>query len=140
MSSPALVHFVRDVLGCGCPDEVLQSTSVEHRPGAGGEPAITRMDVGGRLLIYIVELAGSQRSDIVIPAALEAGLADRDRHGFNRFRLVLTTADPTAIEPAARAAFDACNLPDDRVHLHVAGSSDVRAINRFPYLQISAPG
>ena len=125
MSSSALVHFVRDVLGCGCPDEVLQSITVGRGrwvPVIDGE--ITRLDVGGRLLVYVVEPAGAEPLTTVVSGAIAAGLADRERHGFNRFRLVLATSDPATIEEAARAAFEVLKLLDDRVHLHVVAAED----------------
>jgi hypothetical protein len=128
MADPALVHFVRETLGCNCPDEVLQSITVGRgRWVPAIEAEITRLDVGGRLLVYIVEPAGAEPLTTVVSGAVAAGLADRERHGFNRFRLVLATAEPVSIEPAARATFDAAELPDDRVHLHVVAVEDCPA-------------
>ena len=128
MPDPALIRFVRDVLGCGCPDEVLQSITVGRgRWVPAIEAEITRLDVGGRLLVYVVEPAGAEPLTTVVSGAVAAGLADRERHGFNRFRLVLATGDPAAIKAAAREAFEACNLPDERVHLHVVAVEDCPA-------------
>ena len=120
MPSPTLIRFLRDVLGCGCPDEVLQSIAVERgRRVPGLDAEMARLDAGGRLLVYLVEVSSTEAVDALVATALESGLADRDGHGFNRFRLVLATASPATIKPAARAAFDDCARPDDRVHLHV---------------------
>lgn len=125
MADPALIRFVRDVLGCGCPNEVLQSiTTGRGRWVPAIDAEITRLDVGGRLLVYIVEPAGAEPLTTAVSGALSAGLADRERHGFNRFRLVLATAEPASIEPAARATFDTAELPDDRIHLHVVAVED----------------
>ena len=122
---PALIRFVRDVLGCGCPDEVLQSITVTRgrlAPEVGSD--IARLDAGGQLLVYVVQVSSTEPLDALVPAALETGLGDRDGHGFNRFRLVLATADPGGTEAAAREAFGSYELPDDRVHLHVVSVRD----------------
>ena len=48
-------HFVRDTLGCRCPDEVLRSISIDHLYAADGATPYTRLIVGNRLLIYVLE-------------------------------------------------------------------------------------
>jgi len=122
----ALAGFVRDVLGCGCPEEVLRSITVDRsRLILGLDAEVARLDVGGRLLVYVVPAPASRKLRSVVAAAVEAGIAERDRRSFNRFRLVLACADPSAIEQPARDAFEACRRPDDRVHLHVVSSAEL---------------
>jgi len=116
---------VRDVLGCACPDEVLRSIAVERGrliPGLDAE--VTQLDVGGRLLVYVVAAAASQPLPTVISAAVDAGVSERDRRGFNRFRLVLAADSPAALERPARDALAACERRDERVHLHVVSVED----------------
>jgi hypothetical protein len=60
----------------------------------------------------------------VVAASVQAGVSERDRHHFNRFRLVLAGANPGELEPAAREAFDACEQVDERAHLHVVAVED----------------
>jgi hypothetical protein len=118
-------HFVRDTLGCGCPDEVL--SKIEHQPGLDGPTcSYDRLDVGGRLLVLIVEdpLAGTVRESVL--ALFKLGLEERDRLGFNRLRLVLAGTELGAIKSEADAAFTTCDLPDDRVHLHIVSRSHLR--------------
>jgi hypothetical protein len=120
MPDASLTRFIRDVLGCGCPNEVLDTIGVEQRTAISEtEAEITRVDVGGRLLVYLLSVRQDDPVRPLIAPLLEAGIADRDGHGFNRFRLALATSGPGGIESAARAAFDAFALPDDRIHLHV---------------------
>ena len=124
-----LAGFVRDVLGCGCPEEVLRSITVDRsRPILGLDVEVARLDVGGRLLVYVVPAPASRKLRSVVAAAVEAGISERDRRSFNRFRLVLACADPAEVEPAARAAFDACPRPDERVHLHVVSSAELSVL------------
>lgn len=91
-------------------------------PGIDAE--VTRLDVGGRLLVYVVPAAASQPLPSLLAAAVEAGLAERDRRSFNRLRLVLAAAEPAAIEQAARDAFAECDTIDERIHLHVVPVED----------------
>lgn len=125
MSDPALVQFVRDVLGCACPDEVLRSIRVDRGaliPGCDVE--VTRLDAGGRLLVWVVRATGPAPLRALIAAAVAAGFVEREQRRFNRFRLVIATDDPAGLEGTARAAFAECCVPDDRVHLHVVAVED----------------
>jgi hypothetical protein len=121
----ALARFVRDVLGCGCPEEILRLITVDRGhlvPGLDVE--VTRLDVGGRLLVYVVPAAAAQPLPALVAAAVEAGVSERDRRAFNRFRLVLAAGSPAALEQPARDALAACGRRDERVHLHVVAVED----------------
>jgi hypothetical protein len=125
MEPTALASFVRDVLGCACPDEVLRSITVDRGhlvPGLDVE--VTRLDVGGRLLVWVVPASVTQPVPALVAVAVDAGIAERDRRACHRFRLVLAAADPAAIDQPARDAFAACEQVDDRVHLHVVAVED----------------
>ena len=51
-----LQHFVRDTLGCGCPDKVLEWIECSVTDAAPAHDIrLFRMDVGGRLLVYVIE-------------------------------------------------------------------------------------
>ena len=121
----ALARFVRDVLGCACPDEVLRAIHVGRgRLVPRFDVEVTRLDVGGRLLVWVVPAPAPRKLRSAVAAAVEAGIAERDRRAFNRFRLVLTTDTPAAFEQPARDAFAACGVIDERVHLHVVSVED----------------
>jgi hypothetical protein len=115
-----LRRFIRGVLGCGCPDEVLRHIRVAAAPpGLDDLPLHRTVNVGGRLLVVVVrepdpgELA--ERLDELIPRLV--GL--RDAEGFNRVRLVVTAAHAGGTETVLTEAFAAVAGSDDRVHLHV---------------------
>jgi hypothetical protein len=125
----ALARFVRDVLGCGCPEEILRSITVDRgRLVPGLDVEVTRLDVGGRLLVWVVPAARLKPLPSVVAAAVPAGVEERDRRACHRFRLVLAAADPAAIDQPAREAFAACKQVDDRVHLHIVPLDEVRAL------------
>lgn len=49
-----LVLFVRQGLGCGCPDEVFSDIRIEPRPKSfEGLPVDCLMKIGGRLMIAV---------------------------------------------------------------------------------------
>lgn len=124
---PRLRHFIRSTLGCGCPDETLQWIECSH---SHGDPAhdlrLTRIDVGGRLLVYVIESdLGPDAAAAAVPAVVAAGLVERARGGFNRLRIVVAGSDPEALRPLAAAHFAASAPCGDNVHLHVVATEDL---------------
>lgn len=91
----------------------------------GLDVEVTRLDVGGRLLVYVVPAAAAQQLPALVAAAVDAGVSERDRRAFNRFRLVLAADSPAALEQPARDALAACGRCDERVHLHVVSSAEL---------------
>jgi hypothetical protein len=120
-------HFIRETLGCGCPEEVLQWIECSHsQPVPEHSLLLTRIDVGGRLLVYVVEGDEAPESAVeALPALVAAGLAERDRAGFNRLRLVVASDDPETIGPLAERAFADSAPQDDRIHLHVVAGGEL---------------
>ena len=115
-----LVAFIRDVLGCGCPDEVLADVTVEHRPRAfSGLPVRALVHVGGRLLIGIADREPLESAEDALAACVARGKRVRDEGGYNRFRLVIAADDSVTAEPVLRSMFDPLPFLDDRLHLHV---------------------
>jgi hypothetical protein len=128
----ALVEFVRDGLGCGCPDEVFSSIQIERRPGSfPGLSVDYAIDIGGRLLIAIHKTSnrGNQLAEQV-RILLEAGVQARDSAGFTRFRLVVVTPAPLSLTDTSAQHLAGMAEPDDRAHLHVIQPSAVPAFLR----------
>ena len=113
-ASPELVRFVRDVLGCGCPDDVVDRTVVDR--SRCGEPGL---DVGGRLLVRVLESTDPDRLVASLPGIVARLRGERDRRGFNRVRLVVVSAGHDGLQTALRARLKALAETDDRVHIHV---------------------
>lgn len=124
-----IVPFVRDVLGCGCPDEVfeqIEQGSLELLPEPAGPTR--RIVVGRRLLIYLHELgetADPATLAAVLPALVKAGRAERDRAGLNRVRIVLATGAGDAVAGPAERLFAALAEVDEKVHLHVVQPAEL---------------
>ena len=118
------IKFIRETLGCDCPDEVFEK--IEYGNADHGEE--TRMGtitVGGRLLVYIWKVNDLAVVEAKLPAVLLHGKEHRDRLGLNRIRIVLATDNVERIGPMAQRLFKAWNRKDEKVHLHVLRTEDV---------------
>lgn len=131
MPEAAIRRFVRETLGCTCPEEVFERIEDEYCAARDGLGEYRRLLVGERLLIYIVTLFEGRGSaagwkdglddalEAQLCALLAAGRAERDRLGLNRFRAVLAAPEPDALAPLARRALATFHDADAKVHLHV---------------------
>lgn len=119
-ASPELTRFIRDRLGCGCPPEVFARVDESPTETSRCAGATRRIDVGGRLLIYLVESDTPDQVRSRLPDWIAAGRAERDAAGMNRLRLVIALPhdDPAALEPI-RDAFATIAGTDERLHLHI---------------------
>lgn len=125
-------RFVREDLGCGCPEEVFDDIRIEVAPGELAAGANSRLlVVGGRLMVLIVEPADSDPATVAISQLLDRGARLRDDRGCNRFRLVLVSATERAV-PERRLAD--VSVPDERTHIHVVPAA------RLPDLSVPLEG
>ena len=112
-------QFVRGTLGCQCPDEVFRSVTLDRVHAGNGLPGTTRLAIGDRLLVYVMRAADSEDLVTAVGALTLSGIADRDSHGMNRFRLVLARRADDPGPGDVQRAFAVAAGPDDRAHLHV---------------------
>ena len=81
--------------------------------------------IGDRLLIHIVIASERPERPVPIEALAIAGRDERDRHGYNRFRLVIAmpaaAGDATSLEQRFSRALEA----DERAHLHVLAADQL---------------
>lgn len=117
----AAERFVRGTLGCGCADEVFRRVTVDRDLAVGHRRLAWRIDVGGRLLVYVLEPGGPADLEGGLEELVRAGRAERDAGGFNRLRVVVAADDPTPLVAPAQALFGRSGAVDERVHLHVIG-------------------
>ena len=120
-ASSDLQRFVRGTLGCKCPDDVFQSVAIDRREDH------TRLMIGNRLLIYVMETTAEPLAGRTVSRLAEQGLADRNSQRLNRFRLVVACPQSSADLPSATAAFAAVAGDDDRAHLHVISAGQLPA-------------
>ena len=121
LASPALEHFVRGTLGCKCPAEVFQSIAIDRADSH------TRLVVGNRLLIYVLEASSAKAAGKALARLAEQGLTDRNAARLNRFRLVVASPQPTQALTDAQANFAEVVGADARAHLHVIATDQLPA-------------
>ena len=115
----AIKNFVKDILGCTCPDKVFEQIE-DRQDASSSSPHSRSITIGGRLLIYIWEVDGPDRFKDNLFAMLGAGKKERDEQGFNRFRAVLVVDGTTQkVETEVISYFSQFTGRDDRMHLHV---------------------
>lgn len=120
-------HLVRDVLGCGCPEEVFDDVQVAFpaRLAHQAVPGSAKLVVGGRLLIVVVPADSLADVEKDARALLARGRAARDACDLNRFRLVLVGR----VAPAVRTRLEAAaRRLDTRTHVHVIPASRLRSL------------
>ena len=118
----AIKHFVQETLGCSCPEEVFNK--IDYQKACKGISG-SKLNIGGRLLVYIIILDGKPDIQGVIQSALKRGIEERDNKGLNRFRLVLVTSHPDELHSLAEQAFYDSGYANEKTHLHVVNESDV---------------
>ena len=119
-------EFVVRVLGCECPPEVLDDIRVRAEPREiAGLPLELRLNVGGRLLVFLASTDATARVVAALGAIVEAGRRTRDAEGFHRFRFVLATSNPADALASVSEAFAALPERDDRLHLHVVNAGEL---------------
>lgn len=112
-------NFVRQVLGCTCPDEVFEQIE-DRQVSSPVSPHNRSITIGRRLLVYIWEVEDNARFREKFLAMLAAGKKERDRRGLNRFRAVLAVSgNQSGVAAEATLHFSEFDGREDRTHFHV---------------------
>ncbi len=117
-------EFVRNTLGCNCPEEVFQY--IDCRKAVSIDENICpayEINIGNRLLIFVAGIDKVDSLRYVLPKLVQVGINKRDEKKFNRFRLVLLTAKVNDVEEQASGIFNSL-VTDEKVHLHVINKDD----------------
>ncbi|WP_419661800.1 hypothetical protein [Desulfosarcina variabilis] len=121
-----LKRFIRDTLGCGCPEEVFNKIEYEKRQD---KPWEIRINIGDRLLVYVISADSENDIASKIAIAMESGVTERNEKKFNRFRLVLVTANNQEISNSAEKNFCESKLYDEKTHFHLVTEDDIQAFD-----------
>jgi hypothetical protein len=117
--------FVKQTLGCACPEEVFEFIDCQSHIKLNDNIALrNKINIGNRLLIYVVEVNNIDSLQNVLSFLVNSGKTERDNLRFNRFRLVLVTEKFGEIKETAESIFNTINK-DDKVHLHVVDRNKV---------------
>jgi len=113
--------FIRQTLGCNCPDEVFKTILSEYfsHPQFPGQ-SLQRIVVGNRLLIYLIQPAGDATDwkDLLSTLA-DFGKQEREANSYNRIRLVMLFSNPPIDTIETQFFFSTLPCTDDRMHVHV---------------------
>jgi len=119
----AVAQFVRNELGCQCPEEVFNTINVSENPEAfRGLSSACLIGVGARLLLLLVNTNHWQSLAGQLDELFRRGRQLRDSGGFNRFRLVVATRDAATADASLTQGFTRLDNKDERLHLHVVSS------------------
>jgi hypothetical protein len=122
-------HFVRDTLGCQCPESVFDQIDYQENSDILGKDALAkRLLVGNRLLIYILEIDDAKSLPILLPRLVKNAKSERDSQGYNRLRVVIADENADIILPVAESLFAEIEDIDPKVHLHVLEKHEVDAV------------
>ena len=112
--------FVREDLGCTCPDEVFEAISVVHDSVEFGDlQKGCLLAIGGKLLVYLVVTHDWSSLIDSLEQIFKRGREMRDAGKYNRFRLVVVTPNIQSARQILLCQFDTLIELDERLHLHV---------------------
>jgi hypothetical protein len=121
-----LIRFIREVLGCNCPDEVFRRVEVQTGSTAVKCcPADYEIRIGGRLLVVVTSEPVERLTASRLENLFAEGRRARDAEGFNRFRLVVRTEDAAQGKKNLLRAFKEISSRDEKTHLHVVEKHEV---------------
>lgn len=121
----AVTKFVREVIGCDCPDEVFRHIEIQHGSSAVKAcPADCELRIGGRLLIVVTSEPLPRLARHLAEVVAE-GKRARDERKFNRFRLVVATGKAAEESEHFFRMFESSTEKDERTHLHVLSKGEV---------------
>ena len=127
ISDESIKNFVRNTLGCTCPDHVFEQI-VDQQVTSRISPHTRSITIGGKLLLYVWKVGSPDQLAEGIPAILASGKKARNELGLNRFRAILVTATPSTIKSQADLCFSKFRDLDEKMHLHVVSSRDLAGI------------
>jgi hypothetical protein len=125
MNRESIRRFVREDLGCGCPEEVFDDIALASRDAGSDGPRYTRLLIGNRLLVYVMTATHGDELAHDTGALAARGVAERDEAGYNRFRLVAVFEPGCPGSSAATAAFRQAVAGDDRATLHCLEAASI---------------
>jgi hypothetical protein len=120
--------FVKNTLGCGCPEKVFEKIDVSKLPTVEHEKEITRIVVGDTLLIYIISPEPSGNFVDSVESVGLVGKADRDTNNYNRFRLVLSNFEDDVQQEKVSERFSKSFNTDKKMHIHFVSQEMVERL------------
>ena len=124
-----LKAFVKNTLGCGCPEKVFEKIDVSKLLTVVDEEDATRIVVGDTLLIYVIHPITSANFFSSVELIGLAGKADRDANSYNRFRLVVSGIADDVQQEKVSERFSKLFNTDEKMHIHFVDEELVDGLN-----------
>ncbi len=121
--------FVKNTLGCGCPEKVFENIDVSKLTTLEHEKEVTRIVVGDTLLIYIIRPEPSGNFVDSVESIGLAGKTDRDINNYNRFRLVVSSFEDEVQQEKVSECFSKTFSMDDKMHIHFVNQELLEGLN-----------
>ena len=121
--------FVKNTLGCGCPEKVFEKIDVSKLLTVEHGKEITRIVVGETLLIYIIRPEPSGDFVDSVESIGLIGKTDRDTNNYNRFRLVVSGIEDDAQQAKVSERFSKSFNTDDKMHIHFVNQELVKGLS-----------
>jgi len=123
-NSTKIVHFVRKDLGCQCGDNIFQKIEiVKNFELKAGIRLKYHINIGDRLLIYVIDAIDFVKNPSLIEGLLTTGITARNQNSFNRLRIVVINSD-LMMQQVIQTVFTQ-QLIDDKIHLHFIENLDL---------------
>ncbi|MCG6938741.1 MAG: hypothetical protein LJE83_11315 [Gammaproteobacteria bacterium] len=127
---PVIKYFIKNNLGCTCPENVFDEIDVEQKNQlAGKQLNFDRILVGNRLLIYVLKDIDMSNLHKLLPLVVRTGKEERNAMKFNRFRLVLKRDNDIDMESLAYSIFENIPEKDEKIHLHFIADNEANALS-----------
>jgi hypothetical protein len=128
-NTPQIISFVKGTLGCQCPEEVFSQVDSQENCRLNIDLWLrSKINVGNRLLVYVVEAVNTAFVHDNLLTLIFIGRDEKELKGFKTFRLVLAADAVADIKAVAEDIFnDLHNVMDlgDSIHLHVVGREEI---------------
>jgi hypothetical protein len=117
---PTITRFIREVLGCNCPDEIFRRVEVQSGSTAVKScPADCEIRIGGRLLVVVTSEPVERLTASRLENVFAEGRRARDAGHFNRFRLVVQAKNAAQGKETLLRSLEEISTRDEKTHLHV---------------------
>jgi hypothetical protein len=125
VSDTKIKTFAKQTLGCQCPEEVFGFIDCQRNFELSNQILLTnKINIGNRLLIYIVETDNINFINNNLPIIFQFGINERDGKAFNRVRIVIATNKFKEIKLIAENIFKNLTDKDDKIHLHLISKNE----------------
>lgn len=121
--------FVKNTLGCGCPEKVFEKIDVSKLLTVEHGKELVRIVVGETLLIYIIRTEPSDNFVDSVESIGLAGKTDRDTNNYNRFRLVVSGFEDDVQQEKVSERFSKSFNSDEKMHIHFVNQELVDGLN-----------